>query len=320
MTRYKSHEIFHQCETQARLTIGFYQRYKAGPAIEEQPGLTQLEIGYLVLSGIMTAALWFTVQAEIYINKGLMTMVLGARWLVGVMVVLAAGFFSSVILAEQLPLTRVLTAGTVAGAGFDAVDALVDKLRGVKRKTGSPGATLRRYGLIFIAFMIVLLSALAALQGAQTNNWLPAVFPPVLFLFDSIFGIGPVWLVVFSCNRIRIRRQNRLAEQRYADLETVWNLVAELYEAAKSRFFEEHPELAGKVEHLPAVHSLTAYIITHPCHRDVEIPGHLFGPDTPPPAAAPVVDPKDPAPDPIDGAKPIFSAMDSELDANNEKA
>ncbi len=320
MTRYNSHEIFSQCDKQARLTLDPYERYQGRPVAQERGGLSQQEIGYLVLSGIMSAALWFTIQAEVYINKGLMTMVLGARWLVGVIVVLAAGFFSSVILAEHFPMTRLLTTESAAGPVSNSPDALMDRVRGVKRKAGSHNARLRRHGLIFITVMIIGLGVLAVLQAVRTDNWLPAVFPPLLFALDSLFGIGPVWLAVFGGNRIRMYRRYRSSERTYAELAAAWNLVAELYEAAKVRYFEEHPEHVGKPEQLPPVHPLTAYMITHPCHRDVKIPSHLYGPDVPPPAATPVAEPKNPVPDPIDDAKEVFSAMDSDLDANNEKA
>lgn len=321
MARYNSGEIFGQCDRQARRVLSLYERYKAGPAIEETR-MTQQEIGYSVLSVLMCVALWFTIQAEIYINKPLMTAVLGTRWLVGVIVVLTAGLFSSIILAELLPMTRVLTAGGTKTFEPDHIDGLMDRLRLVKRRTASPVSTLRRFGLMFIALMVVLLAGLASLQGVRTGNWLPVAFPPVLFLFDCILGVGPVWLVIFVLNRLRIQRENRVGQQFYSEMKEGWNLVAELYDGGKRRFYEEHPEQSGKIENLPAVHPLTAFIITHPCSRDIEIPEHLYKPKDPPPAATPMEDSKGPDPDvdPARNAEPIFSAMDSELDANNEKA
>ncbi len=318
MKRYKSPAIFHQCDLQARKVLSLYETYRVIPRFPQGPELTQQQVGYIILAGVLTLALCFTIQAEIYVGQGVMTGILGAdHWLVGVLAVLAGGLVSSVIISELLPGTRLLTA--TAGAGVsDSVDALMDKLKGVRGEGRSIRELLRASALGFVVVMFLFISCCSIYHAIRSGNRLQALFPPLLFLFDSFFGVGPVWLVTFGCNRLRILQQNRWAENCYLELEAAWNLVAELYNAGKNRYFEEHPNLTGELDKLPPVSPLTAFIITNPCFREVEIPVDLFR--AAPAAPTPKPEEEETSEDPIKEAAPIFSAMDSDVEANNEKA
>jgi hypothetical protein len=318
MKRYTGPEIFFQCEVQGRRVLGLYETYRAMPRFPNEPGLTQQQVAQVIVASLLTVALCFTMQAEVYVNQGLMKAILDTRWLVGVIVVLAAGFVCSVIISELLPGTRLLTA-SIDNPVRSGVDALMDKLKGVRRKGRSTLDLLRAYGVGFVVLMFLFITFCSAYHAIKSGNWLQGIFPPLLFILDSLFGVGPVWLVTFVFNRFRVRGQNRRAEAQYQELEAAWNLVAELYNAGRERFFEEHPDLDGKPDKLPPVSPLAAYIITNPCFREVEIAEHLFraAAASPPPQPKPAE--KDTAEDPIEEAGPMFSAMDSDSEANNEK-
>ncbi len=321
---YSSEEILNEVERQAQRALAAYDRYHSGPQFRQQQNLEPSDIGRLIIASLMSIFLYFTMQAEVYVNRGLVQAIINEKdWLAGVLAILAAGFFCSFIIAEQLPATRILPTGPPAPRQADAIDVLVDKVKGVTRRGGD--IDWRRYSLIFVGLMVAIITALAAQQAMHDGNWSRVIFPPMLFIFDVGFGVGPVYLLSFGTKRWYVSHSNRRAQQHYDGLHKEWFQTSELFKAADARYRQEMPEVSNTPYKLPPINPLAGFIISHPCHKDIVIPTHVLKGREPPPAEASTAKPESPPPsgatDPIAAAQDVISAIDfdSDPDIDNDK-
>lgn len=319
-----SNDAFTALEKQARATLTSYLQYLRGPRLAAGMTLPPQQIVILVSCLVAILAYSFTVQAEVYVGMAVMANILGeSGWKAGVLAIVGAGMFSSFLLSELIPYTRLLTTSAPV-AEPERMETLVGQVLGLKRRSPFRQNILMVFTIFFVTVMLLVIIYFAVQGSAKTGNWPAVVLAPLLFMLDTLFGIGPFWLIVFLINRVRILLQNWRARTNYADLEENWNLVAELYGGAQTWYFREHPELEPRPELMPPVSPLAGFIITHPCHEAIEIPERIIKPQTapataPPPEVKPV-ETKAEAPQQQEAPEnpaDLFAAMDSDSEIND---
>lgn len=319
-----SNHAFSAVEKQANKTLSYLLRYLRGPKFLKDNGISKDEVWMLVGCIIATIAYTFTVQAEFFVAMAVMVDVFGKEgWRVGAFSIIGAGLISSFIVSEWIPFTRLLTK-TSEDVAPDRMETLVGQVLGVKNRDKYEQSRIGYLAIGFILLMTTAISFFSIQQAIDTGNWKPVVFPPLLFLLDTLFGIGPFWLLVFTIKKVGILWRNWRAQGNYSRVEEAWNLVSELYGVAKAWYVQEHPEMEQQQDRLPTVSPLAGFIITHPCHEDIEIPEHILKPSTAqhktnkkPPENGRHSPKKNES---LDNPADLFSAMDSdsEIDSDSE--
>ncbi len=273
-----SKDAFSAMEKQARTTLSIFRRYINGPKHPSIEELTQQKIAIAVCCLIAAVAYYFTAQAEAYLGMSNLHGSFGSEgWRTGVFAILGAGLFSSLLLSELIPYTRLIT-HSVPAETPERLKTLIGQVLGIKSPSFNQQNWLAFITVAFITGMLAFIIYTAVQNNPDSENWLAITLPPLLFCLDTLFGIGPVWLLVFTILRCRMYWKRWRANRNYTRLEASWNLVAELYSGAQEWYFQEHPEINQRPEMVPPVSPLCAFIITHPCHENIVIPESIINP------------------------------------------
>ena len=338
--KYKSESIFAAVDTQARKAFAPYETYRNfivsyGPNVHRFVALDAQQYGFLLVSLLLSLGLFFSLQGDFYTGRHNWQPNYPDVWLSFVVILMLCGLIAGIACGELFRETRLFHAfDETSKAESLHLDSLVDKIYGIKSQNKvSDESKRRRAAWLVIISCYLVVTGLTGYQAFQKDNVFIAILTQLYFFGACLGGVGVFWLGRFILTIYAAARNRRAANHALALLRPEYELVATVYQGARQRFFDEHPELNNDESKVPPIPPLAAFMAQYPCREGIEIPKELLEPKktdedqpgeesaaaAPEPTPPPKDTPPEAEPDPFDQPEDSFGALDSNSDKNSEK-